>query len=69
MRTISAPNVLRVFKVIDSLDAYIFATPEYNHATSAALKNAIDFLYHEWNNKVAEFIEYGGAGGVQAANG
>ena len=29
---------------IDSLDAYIFVTPEYNHSTSAALKNAIDFL-------------------------
>src|SRR2546425_9428277 len=28
---------------IASLDAYIFVTPEYNHATSAALKNAIDF--------------------------
>src|SRR4029077_16900611 len=32
---------------IASLDAYIFVPPEYNHATSAALKNAIDFLYHE----------------------
>jgi len=51
---------------IASLDAYIFVTPEYNHATSAALKNAIDFLYHEWNNKVAGFVGYGGAGGVRA---
>ena len=40
--------------------------PEYNHATSAALKNAIDFLYHEWNNKAAGFVGYGGANGVQA---
>src|SRR5580692_10535939 len=48
---------------IASLDAYIFVTPEYNHATSAALKNAIDFLYHEWNNKAAGFVGYGGAGG------
>src|ERR1043166_2509375 len=37
---------------IDSLDAFIFVTPEYNHGTSAALKNAIDYLYHEWNNKI-----------------
>src|SRR5258708_8552975 len=51
---------------IASLDAYIFVTPEYNHATSAALKNAIDFLYHEWNNKAAGFVGYGGAGGVRA---
>jgi hypothetical protein len=46
---------------IASLDAYIFVTPEYNHATSAALKNAIDFLFHEWNNKAAGFVGYGGA--------
>jgi len=51
---------------IASLDAYIFVTPEYNHATSAALKNAIDFLFHEWNNKAAGFVGYGGAGGVRA---
>jgi NAD(P)H-dependent FMN reductase len=49
-----------------SLDAYIFVTPEYNHATSAALKNAIDFLFREWNNKSAGFVSYGGAGGVRA---
>src|SRR5690348_14073847 len=32
---------------IASFDGYIFVTPEYNHGTSAALKNAIDFLFHE----------------------
>src|SRR6202051_2389489 len=51
---------------IASLDAYIFVTPEYNHSTSAALKNAIDFLFHEWNNKAAGFVGYGGAGGGRA---
>jgi NAD(P)H-dependent FMN reductase len=51
---------------IDALDAFIFVTPEYNHATSAALKNAIDFLFREWNNKAAGFVGYGGAGGVRA---
>src|SRR4051794_30795008 len=51
---------------IDSLDAFIFVTPEYNHATSAALKNAIDFLFHEWANKSAGFVGYGGAGGYRA---
>lgn len=48
---------------IASFDAYIFVTPEYNHAPSAALKNAIDYLYSEWNNKVAGFVSYGTAGG------
>lgn len=51
---------------IASFDAYVFVTPEYNHATSAALKNAIDFLYREWNNKAAGFVGYGGSGGVRA---
>ncbi|AHE65898.1 NADPH-dependent FMN reductase [Legionella oakridgensis] len=53
-------------KKIAGLDAYVFVTPEYNHGTSGALKNAIDFLYKEWNNKVAGFVGYGSAGGVRA---
>src|SRR3984893_10404265 len=51
---------------IDSFDAYVFVTPEYNHGTSGALKNAIDFLFKEWNNKAAGFVSYGGAGGARA---
>jgi NAD(P)H-dependent FMN reductase len=51
---------------IASFDAYVFVTPEYNHGIPAALKNAIDFLYAEWNNKAAGFVSYGGIGGVRA---
>ena len=51
---------------IASFDAYVFVTPEYNHATSGALKNAIDFLYSEWVNKAAGFVGYGGASGTRA---
>src|SRR2546426_1398191 len=51
---------------IDSFDAFVFVTPEYNHGTSGALKNAIDFLYREWNNKAAGFVGNGSAGGVRA---
>ena len=51
---------------IDSFDAYVFVTPEYNHGIPGALKNAIDFLFKEWNNKVAGFVSYGSAGGVRA---
>lgn len=51
---------------IDSFDGYVFVTPEYNHGTSGALKNAIDFLYKEWNNKAAGFVSYGSAGGCRA---
>ena len=51
---------------ISSFDAYVFVTPEYNHATSGALKNAIDFLHKEWLNKAAGFVGYGSAGGARA---
>jgi NAD(P)H-dependent FMN reductase len=51
---------------IDSFDAYVFVTPEYNHGTSGALKNAIDFLYKEWTNKAAGFVGYGSALGARA---
>ena len=51
---------------IGSFDAQVFVTPEYNHGISAALKNAIDYLYAEWNNKVAAFVSYGNAGGARA---
>jgi NAD(P)H-dependent FMN reductase len=51
---------------IASFDGYVFVTPEYNHATSGALKNAIDFLAGEWNNKAAGFVGYGSLGGSRA---
>ena len=51
---------------IASLDGYVFVTPEYNHSISGALKNAIDFVYHEWTNKAAGFVSYGTTGGVRA---
>jgi NAD(P)H-dependent FMN reductase len=53
---------------IATFDAFVFVTPEYNHATSAALKNAIDFLFAEWNDKAAGFVGYGAAGGVRAVD-
>lgn len=51
---------------IASFDGYVFVTPEYNRSTSGALKNAIDYLYVEWNNKVAGFVSYGYLGGTRA---
>jgi NAD(P)H-dependent FMN reductase len=52
---------------IASFDGFVFVTPEYNHSTSGVLKNAIDFLYAEWNNKAAGFVSYGAVGGARAA--
>jgi NAD(P)H-dependent FMN reductase len=51
---------------VGSYDAFVFVTPEYNHAPPGALKNAIDFLFAEWNDKAAGFVSYGVNGGVRA---
>lgn len=51
---------------VASFDGYVFVTPEYNHSVPGALKNAIDFLYPEWNNKAAGFVSYGSEGGTRA---
>jgi NAD(P)H-dependent FMN reductase len=63
----SQPHTKTWAAKIAAFDAYVFVTPEYNHGTSAALKNAIDYLFREWNNKAAGFVSYGGAGGARAA--
>ena len=52
---------------IASFDGFVFVTPEYNHSTSGVLKNAIDYLFAEWNNKAVGFVSYGSVGGARAA--
>lgn len=53
-------------RIVNSYDGYVIVTPEYNHSVPAALKNAIDFLYAEWNDKAVGFVGYGADGGVRA---
>ena len=53
-------------RTISRFDGFIFVTAEYNHSVPGVLKNALDFLYAEWNNKAAGFVSYGSAGGVRA---
>jgi len=62
----SKPHTLAWAEKIAQYDGFVFVSPEYNHGTSGALKNAIDFLYKEWNNKAAGFVCYGSAGGARA---
>ena len=53
---------------IAEADGFVFVHPEYNHSPNAALKNAIDFLWYEWNYKPLALVSYGGgAGGARAA--
>jgi NAD(P)H-dependent FMN reductase len=52
---------------VAAADAFVFVTPEYNHGYNAPLKNAIDYLHHEWEHKPVGFVSYGGvAAGTRA---
>ena len=45
---------------------FVFVTPEYNYGPAAVLKNAIDWVYPEWNRKAVAFVSYGSALGARA---
>jgi len=51
---------------IKEADAFIIVTPEYNHGYPAVLKNALDWLFYEWNGKPVGFVSYGTNGGVRS---
>ncbi|WP_017539881.1 NADPH-dependent FMN reductase [Nocardiopsis halophila] len=55
-------------RLVDGFDAFVFVTPEYNRSVPAALKNAVDYLYAEWNDKAAGFVGYGAVGGAHAVD-
>lgn len=60
------PHTKAWARTISKADGYIIVTPEYNHAAPAALKNALDYLYKEWNDKAVGFVSYGADYGVRA---
>lgn len=60
------PSVKRWGQKIDEADAFIILSPEYNHSYSGVLKNAMDSIFPEWNNKPVAFVGYGTVGGARA---
>jgi len=62
----SDPLQRRWAEKVASADGYILIAPEYNHGPPAVLKNALDYVYAEWNRKPVTFVGYGGNGGARA---
>jgi NAD(P)H-dependent FMN reductase len=53
-------------ETVARFDGFVVVTPEYNHSVPAALKNAFDHLYAEWNHKAVGFVSYGTHCGIRA---
>jgi NAD(P)H-dependent FMN reductase len=60
-------HTLRWSAAVDACDGFVVVSPEYNHSFPGSLKNAIDYLAAEWENKAAGFVTYGVQGGIRAA--
>lgn len=60
-------GIARWSEKINECDGFVFIVQEYNHSITGALKNALDLLREEWNNKSAGIVSYGSVGGARAA--
>jgi NAD(P)H-dependent FMN reductase len=59
-------RVVRLGQALDRADGYIIVTSEYNHGYPASLKNAMDFVFPEFNRKPVTFVGYGNVGAARA---
>lgn len=59
-------SVQRWSELVADAEGVVFVAPEYNHSLTAVQKNAIDWLYKEWNNKPVAFIGYGWYAGAHS---
>ena len=67
LREYTHDHTLAWSAIVDAADAVVLVTAEYNYGYPAALKNALDYLHHEWRYKPVGFVSYGGvAAGTRA---
>ncbi|MBN9624426.1 MAG: NAD(P)H-dependent oxidoreductase, partial [Actinobacteria bacterium] len=68
LRRYTQPHTLAWSATVERADAFVFVMPEYNYGFNAPLKNAIDYLHHEWAYKPVGLVSYGGvSAGTRAA--
>ncbi|MCW2957031.1 MAG: NADPH-dependent reductase [Thermoleophilia bacterium] len=60
LRNYTKPHTIAWSERVTAADAFVLVVPEYNHSFSPVVKNAIDFLHHEWRRKPVTFVSYGG---------
>jgi NAD(P)H-dependent FMN reductase len=60
LRQYEYEHTKRWSEIVERADGFIVVTPEYNHSFSGALKNAMDYLLHEWRGKPIGIVSYGG---------
>ncbi len=61
-------KITNLQKIIKDADGYMPITPEYNHSTSSALKNTLDYFLEEYFFKPSAIVSYsmGRFGGINA---
>ncbi len=60
------PEVKKWLDKVGEFDGYVLVTPEYNRSTSAVLKNALDVLDYQMEQKPVALVAHGSTGGAQA---
>ncbi|HVZ20429.1 MAG TPA: NAD(P)H-dependent oxidoreductase [Vicinamibacterales bacterium] len=60
------PAVTAWTRAVAESDGFVFIAAEYNHGPTAVLKNAMDWVYHEWNRKPVAFVGYGTVAGARS---
>lgn len=64
----AAPEVQKWLDKVAEFDAYVVVTPEYNRTISGVLKNALDLLDFQINEKAVAIVAHGSTGGAQAVD-